>query len=153
VEAEAAGVNPDELACELTVQYLNGLYHQLVHDSPFPLPVAHLSVCFQPGLWGYDSWEPTVRHVLEKLGAPLLITSYSWEEADDDAGILEEWGLPEGSPAWAWEAEPNPTASQTTVQRVVPYFSTEKREELRDNCYWQCVRAGTYWPEAGAGAR
>jgi hypothetical protein len=147
VEAESlprlAG-EPDELACELTVQYLHGLYHEAV--KRFPLPAAQLAVCFQPGLWGYDSWEPTVRQALQELDAPLLITSYTWEEADDDAGTLEGWGLPEGSAAWEWEAEPNPAASQRTVHRVVPFFSTEKREQLHDNCYWQCVRAGTYWP-------
>jgi hypothetical protein len=40
-------------------------------------------------------------------GAPLLLTSYSWEEADDDCGQLEEWGLREGGVErggdWAWE--------------------------------------------------
>jgi hypothetical protein len=130
--------------CELTVQYLHGLYHEAVSSPPFPLPAADLSVCFQPGLWGYASWEPTIQHALQQLGAPLLITSYSWEEADDDTGTLEEWGLPEGAPAWVWEAEANPYGSRRTVQRVVPSFSTEKMEELCDNHHWQCVRAGTY---------
>ena len=142
--ATVVAAAPGGESCELTVQHCSGLFHDLADSPPFPLRAPHMCVCFQPGLWGYESWEPTIRYALEGLGAPLVITSYSWEEADDDTGTLEKWGVPEGSPAWEWEVEPNPYASRRTVRRVCE--QQQRSEELCDNHHWQCVRPGQYWP-------
>ena len=54
--------------CGLRVEYLQGLYHEL-RSSP---PEADLVACFQPGIWGYASWQPTIRTVL-RGGAPCVI--------------------------------------------------------------------------------
>lgn len=139
--------------CKLTFQYIPGYFHEVSPDILAALPAPDLVVCFQPGFWGYESWELTVRTVLCTLRTPLLITSYSWEEADDDCGQLEEWGIPEG-PAnshtcdtsasscasshqilyrwggWAWELEPNPYASQRVVRRVLPRFTDEAEQHI-----------------------
>lgn len=168
---------PDaHLGCSsaVTVEYLQGLYHEV---GPSP-PVADLVVCFQPGIWGYASWEATVKAVMCG-GAPMVITSYSWAEADDDCGALEEWGLPEGE-AWVWELEPNPYAAG--VSRVVEQprvtagtgaetvaeaeaaaaaAAAQQQEEeeelgartLHDNHHWQCLRWAGVWtpPDGGDG--
>ncbi len=144
--------------CTLGVEYLQGLYHE-VQSSP---PTADLVVCFQPGIWGYASWQPTIRSVL-RGGAPCVITSYSWAEADDDCGTLEEWGLP--SEAWVchgWELEPNPYAAagsrvveqpQLTANGAAGGGSLEVEGEmeelgprtLHDNHHWQCIRWTGSW--------
>lgn len=147
--------------CALRVEYLQGLYHE-AQSSP---PEADLIVCFQPGIWGYDSWQPTIRAVL-RGGAPCVITSYSWAEADDDCGTLEDWGLP--PEAWVrhgWELEPNPYAAAGSRLVEQPRLSAtsapggrapgedqDKGQELgsrtlHDNHHWQCVRwVGTWVP-------
>lgn len=144
--------------CALRVEYLQGLYHE-VQSSP---PTADLIVCFQPGIWGYASWQPTIRSVL-RGGAPCVITSYSWAEADDDCGTLEEWGLP--SEAWVrhgWEVEPNPYAAagsrvveqpRLTASGTAGGGPLEQDGEmgelgprtLHDNHHWQCVRWAGSW--------
>jgi hypothetical protein len=117
----------EEGCCLLRVEYLQGLYHEVIQVQAAPGAAgggggggasqqqqqrlrheADLIVCFQPGIWGYDSWQPSIQAALCG-GAPLVITSYSWEEADDDCGVLEEWGLPPA--AWLWDLQPNPYAA------------------------------------------
>lgn len=156
--------------CVLTVQYVYGLYHHAIACPSFPLPTADLAVSFQPGFWGYDSWEPTVRSVVHDLRVPLLFTSYSWEEADDDNGTLETWGLAES--AWVWGPELNPFRSRRLCTVRVPAFTDDGRdgaaldslspepelesrpgckqghEEHSDNHHWQCIFLSdpSLWP-------
>ena len=113
------------------------------------LPCSDLVICFNAGLWGYDTWKETLAWIMSNQ-TPLVITSYTWKEADDDQHVMEEVmnqvnanGKTEDDAAittyhdgaepiirWVWFAERN------------PYGSTTKRESyhlgeyLRDNSWW-----------------
>ena len=53
------------------------------------LAALFLRAAFNAGVWGYgDSWVLSCAHALRTLRAPVLITAYSREEADDDADAL-----------------------------------------------------------------
>eukprot|EP01047_Picozoa_sp_COSAG01_P017522 COSAG01_NODE_929_length_12669_cov_12.073865_10_plen_396_part_00 len=57
--------------CTLSVQYAVGLFHELgAAARARQLPAPALVACFQPGLWGYASWEPSIRAVSERARAP-----------------------------------------------------------------------------------
>ena len=159
----------DQPACALTVEYVRGLWHEAAAAAPAARATADAVVCFQPGVWGYSSWRPTIELALQ-TGAPLLITSYSWEEADDDCGALEDWGLPPR--AWVWELEANPYAAAMpeAVLREQPALTADSSPQdsgaqedpkgetangagelalgarlLRDNHHWQCMRHTGPW--------
>ena len=162
----AAGGAEDQPACALTVEYVRGLWHEAAAAMPDARATADAVVCFQPGVWGYSSWRPTIELAL-RTGAPLLITSYSWEEADDDCGALEDWGLPPR--AWVWELEANPYAAAMpeAVLREQPALTADSSPQdsgaqedpegetagelalgarlLRDNHHWQCMRHTGPW--------
>ena len=83
------------------------------------------------GLWGYDSWIPTLRRLSEVAGVsapvPVVLTSYTFEESEDDFDIVEEHcnceGKESGSGARVhWLAE----------SKVNPLLFEQYREELGD---------------------
>ncbi|CAE7208273.1 unnamed protein product [Symbiodinium necroappetens] len=64
----------------LETRHRQGLYHEVSFEPHWD---PDLVCAFQPGFYGYDSWEPSIRRVLE-LKAPFLATSYTYEEAEED---------------------------------------------------------------------
>eukprot|EP00439_Symbiodinium_sp_Y106_P043802 s5165_g5.t1 len=64
----------------LETRHRQGVYHEVSFE---PCWDPDLVCAFQPGFYGYGSWEPSIRRVLE-LKAPFLATSYSHEEAEED---------------------------------------------------------------------
>ena len=101
--------------------------------------------CFNAGIWGYDTWRPTLRMVMLK-GAPLVVTSYTFQEAEDDEDVIAEEmvlarldknnGNTAGSrPSWAWRAERNPFGSSLEI----PSFHAGK--VLRENSFWMAVHS------------
>eukprot|EP00434_Breviolum_minutum_P042763 symbB.v1.2.038077.t1/scaffold5811.1/size23414/2 len=62
------------------VRYRQGLYHEVSFDD---WPAPDVVCAFQPGLWGYATWKTSIVLALT-FGAPLLITSYNEEEADEE---------------------------------------------------------------------
>eukprot|EP00929_Paragymnodinium_shiwhaense_P111643 TRINITY_DN79984_c0_g1_i1.p1 TRINITY_DN79984_c0_g1~~TRINITY_DN79984_c0_g1_i1.p1 ORF type:complete len:265 (+),score=51.07 TRINITY_DN79984_c0_g1_i1:85-879(+) len=91
---------------------------------------AHAAFCFDAGVWGYDSWPPTIV-TIAGAGTPVVITAYNWYEADDDQGALEEVLPPE---AWVWGPQANPFAS------LEPRASHVEPKDQWENSHWQCVR-------------
>ena len=131
----------------LSVRYAGVPYHELTEAELGPGPPT-LAVAFQGGLWGYDSWAPTITRVLER-GCPLLVTSYNLAEAEDDEDSLQTYAP---LAAWHWMPEPNPWRSlldereqRNRGARGMPPTETggsvveAPAETLHENCAWQCL--------------
>lgn len=82
------------------------------------LPRPHIVVCFQGGIWGYETWEETFQSILDlpshdsllaaatpprsssSCRLPVFInTSYNGEEADDDCACIHEMKLERPCPS------------------------------------------------------
>jgi hypothetical protein len=102
-------------AAILSVQYSTDLYHERVSEAESACPLAVF--CFDAGVWGYDSWLPTLSVAV--ACSPVIITSYNGEEAADDLDTLED-ALENGRLAlasggtiqWSWGPEKNPFGSR-----------------------------------------
>lgn len=90
-------------------------------------------VMFHPGLWGYPFWELTLRRLLESGEPPILVTSYTIEEAELDEETVGTWCS--GDVRWLWKPELNPFASET----VRPTATAPKGHVYRENAAWQCI--------------
>ncbi len=132
-------------AAALSIRYEGSLYHELDEAELGEGPPT-LAVAFQGGLWGYDSWAPTIARVLE-FGCPLLVTSYNIAEAEDDEESLQALAV---QAAWRWAPEHNPWRSlederehrqgnthSTTSQP--PRGATSSESMLHENGAWQCL--------------
>jgi hypothetical protein len=111
----------------LRVRVESGFYHDA---APSLGPRPALAVLFNAGLWGYDSWVPT----LERLHADrtvTVVTSYNALEAEDDEDVVARTR----NFCWLWRREPNPYASL----RHRP--SGIEGRSCADNCFWQCFAA------------
>merc|ERR1712136_100783 len=98
----------------VAVKHMGGFYQDVELEGAWATADAVLA--FQPGIWGYDSWEPAIRRALG-LKVPLLVTSYNAMEAEDDMDSLESMGLSQGhwqSPGWEPEENPNAAGSSWT---------------------------------------
>ncbi|EOD14562.1 hypothetical protein EMIHUDRAFT_461511 [Emiliania huxleyi CCMP1516] len=118
-----------EGAVRLNVRFSCKLYHELTADELGAPP--HVAVAFQAGVWGYDTWAPTVGSVL-RSGCALVVTSYTILEAEDDEEALAAIG----GMRWAWRPEPNPWRSAVTESRL---NSRGDARDLAENAAWQCV--------------
>ncbi|EOD23786.1 hypothetical protein EMIHUDRAFT_239101 [Emiliania huxleyi CCMP1516] len=116
-------------AVRLNVRFSCKLYHELTADELGAPP--HVAVAFQAGVWGYDTWAPTVGSVL-RSGCALVVTSYTILEAEDDEEALAAIG----GMRWAWRPEPNPWRSAVTESRL---NSRGDARDLAENAAWQCV--------------
>ena len=72
-------------------------YHEVPTEGAPTL--ADLVIAFNAGIWGYDSWKPTIASMLGKevknvssgIGKTLfVITAYTVEESEDDADVVAE---------------------------------------------------------------
>jgi hypothetical protein len=121
----------------MRVHFLKGCYHESgIHESAQTICKSGsvLSICFNAGIWGYDSWELTMRKILLDDTYPLVITSYNQEEAEDDFDTIQGWGIADQCQCH-WTHEPNPH-SFTTPR---PRRSFDVREMV-ENAYWQCLQ-------------
>ena len=89
-----------------------------------------LRLAFHAGLWGYDSWKPTLQWMVEQNHqVPLVVTAYTIQEAEDDAEVVHELDC-----ECLWEASPNLYGSQV----VRPTQSSNN--VYRENAAWQAWR-------------
>ena len=111
----------------LRIVSICGLFHEIRFPS-FSFSKIVLAVAFDAGIWGYDTWKPTIRKVCHEMRIPLLITSYNGLEADDDFDVLREikpsLSFPWGPPAL------NPYGS------LLEWRSVYDGETQSDNRYW-----------------
>ena len=127
----------------LELVWCPGEYTQQLLENGIQKP--QMIICFNAGLWGYDTWKPTLFWVI-KNGYPLIITSYTWKESEDDEEVinevlnevmnamLETKDHSSGS-KWCWKAERNPYGSTVKKQ------SYHENEYLRDNSWWMSTSA------------
>ena len=143
-----------------------GLYHELEEATHSP----HLAVAFNAGLWGYDSWLPTIRCIFENWGMRpsdgnvghnnephcLLVTSYTLEESDDDYDTLDQCfesvtskttvTLSDGVKQhlmWNWENESNPFGGADALPARPGLTTADGGRVYRENQAWQCVSVGS----------
>ena len=112
-------------------------------------PLPSLCVLFNAGLWGYDSWTPTLLEFMSAgsplLGVPLVVTSYTLEESEDDYDVMDaiaraqDRHSPDGSKTtleWAWDCEENPNKGCAVERSTQP-----AGREYVDSGYWQACAA------------
>lgn len=122
-----------KIGCTLTIEAIGiqGLFHEM---NSAELPPPNYICIFNGGLWGYDSWIPTLRSLNDFSGVYVLVTSYTLEEAEDDYDTLMGHWRP--SVECIWEPQENPFRSTVSLPRKTqpenrPYF---------DNFAYQCFR-------------
>ena len=77
-------------SAHLTIEYSTDLYHERLGHEWTASDASHLSpctaaFCFNAGVWGYDSWIPTIAAACRPASPlVLVITSYNLHEAADD---------------------------------------------------------------------
>ena len=77
----------------VTIQYISDYYHHWedthrIYNSKTEPPF-RLIIAFNAGIWGYDSWLPTLRYVMSNLHyVPFIFTSYNKLEADDSIDTI-----------------------------------------------------------------
>jgi len=94
-------------------------FNELTKELDIPKP--DIITLFNAGIWGYDSWKPTL-NVFQFLGnVTILFTSYTVEEAEDDEDTIEKYyndiGVDSKNWNWVWVAENNPNQSTTMLTR------------------------------------
>ncbi len=112
-------------------------YHEV--SSCADVPLVDLAIAYNAGIWGYDSWKPTIECMIRGNNVDSLahdrksligntifvITAYTLEESEDDAAVITDlvetialnrlMKLQENSNAIArllWGPEPNPFSSR-----------------------------------------
>ncbi|KAL3790775.1 hypothetical protein ACHAWO_007692 [Cyclotella atomus] len=111
------------------------------HDSP---KTADLTVAFNAGIWGYDSWKPTLLSMIGKTnetasgnrsGALFVITAYTCEECEDDEEVISNLIKDHVAANYhqLWEAESNLFASR--VERITDSASAGR--QYFENGAWQ----------------
>lgn len=120
-------------------------YHDFILDiycNPQPhqlaIPKPTFCILFNAGLWGYDSWRPTLHAFFSPcsalFGIPLVITSYTLEESEDDYDTMDSYVTSLGSMdsasaeiadgtsgrvslEWLWDCEANPYGGTVMADR------------------------------------
>ena len=87
---------------------------------------------FNAGLWGYDSWKPTLSALASLHSVSILVTSYTLEEAEDDSDVIVE-SLGD-SIRWNWQEETNPDKANAVISRA----TAEIGRAYSDNGAYQC---------------
>jgi hypothetical protein len=75
----------------------NCLYHDYLKDLQQNCNgginhLPHFMISYNSGIWGYDSWKPTLQAMNNILPfkTPFIITSYTLLEAEDDTEVIQE---------------------------------------------------------------
>ena len=107
------------------------LYHE--YCEQFKPTEPNIVIAFNAGLWGYSSWQQTLELLLgsQRSSTPLVVTSYSPEEAEMDRDTIREV---QPCTKWIWEPEENPYRS------LVPWPQSDGTlPTAYENAYSQCV--------------
>lgn len=136
-----------------SVSVLVHFEHALFHECSLGKKDARLDAVFalNAGIWGYESWLPTLDILFfdKYAGVKIVITSYTMEESEDDydrmAAYFEETKKKRGIEnkmklIWEWDCEKNPNGSKTDLKRQTR--STEDNLPLQAyyaSGFWQCL--------------
>ena len=66
---------------------------ELYHEQQSSRRPADICIAFHPGVWGYDTWIPTIRAACLDMQLPFVITSYTEAEGEGDEEAIIESGL------------------------------------------------------------
>jgi hypothetical protein len=131
----------DRLQCHVFCSDLP--YHEFLASRMHSLTnsPADLIVMFNAGLWGYESWIPTLQTIGRIPGVIVLVTSYTVLEAEDDFDTIDRHcnGAASGGHGgvkWLWEEEANPNAGTEIINRLC----AAPGSVYRDNGAWQCFQ-------------
>jgi hypothetical protein len=133
----------DRLQCHVFCSDLP--YHEFLASSQQEHVSSHrpatLIVMFNAGLWGYDSWIPTLQAIGRIPEVIVLVTSYTVLEAEDDFDTIDRHcngaaSERRGVVEWLWEEEPNANAGTEVINRS----SASQGSIYRDNGAWQCFQ-------------
>jgi hypothetical protein len=133
------------------IEAMSGCYHECMASSSFKAPL--LAVAYNAGLWGYDSWLPTLTAIFTKWQQNrahnyLLITSYTHAESEDDYDTMQTAFDAIGGTSsqqqrsvlqWHWDCEHNPHHSTEDLNRK----GSPDGSAYKENQYWQCVSVET----------
>lgn len=70
-----------------SVAMYSSLYHEYVAE--YPVGKIDLMICFNAGMWGYDTWMPTLQLLPQLDITEIVVTSFTMEEAEDDYDTIE----------------------------------------------------------------
>ena len=127
--------------------------HALFHESSLGKGKASvdLDVIFalNAGIWGYESWLPTLDLLLfgKYAGVKIIVTSYTLEESEDDydkmVAYFEETkkkrGVLRRKLDWEWDCEKNPKGSKTDLKRQTQSTEDQPLQAYYASGFWQCV--------------
>ena len=125
-----------------TVHHHAKLYHEFLQEQTSLTDSSiDLIISFNAGIWGYDSWKPTlqylrVAHETTKKKIPLVVTAYTLWEAQEDYKVLQETFAQSFS--LAWKPQLNPFGSHMT--RPTSTAPPQQTEAYRENAAWQAWR-------------
>ena len=116
-------------------------YHDYLQQNGNTSP--DIIIFFNPGLWGYQSWQPTLQHLADHFtNVPLVITSYTLKEADEDYDIMESFIQKKQNSSndalsshIIWDIEVNPFHSKRRRDNVT---TAPGNADYFDNFAWQC---------------
>ena len=116
----------------IVITIVSSLYHDwsLANSAPYP----HMMFLFNAGIWGYDDWIPTLEIIKELEGCIVIITSYTFEEAEDDNDVITSHF--KDSIEWLWEERCNPYRSNIRLTRTTCAVD----RQYFDNFAWQCFK-------------
>ena len=164
-EFYAPSLKEATVVCETCVyhDYLDQL-SKMASERSDEINSLGLAIAFNAGIYGYTEWEPTLQRMacFEEKEIPFVVTSYTMEEAEDDAEVIEnilglsskshetdadsnnvnqvedDANCKSGLGKYLWEVEPNPYASRKQRNTATAiggrcYF---------ENGAWQCWLLG-----------
>ena len=137
----------------VTLDFDRSLFHEskFVHDRSFDLVLA----C-NAGIWGYDSWIPTLDLLFfgKLKGTNFVVTSYTLEESEDDYDTMKDYFDKKVVECgknvkleWKWDCEKNPHSATARFARTTKSTKTDSRGEplelppYFENNYWQCLKS------------
>ena len=128
---------PDSLSSSGLLEATVKFEQRECHETKESLEV-DLFIAFNAGVWGYDSWRPTIAHMCQPGRRTLfVITAYTIEESEDDAEVIaevvQEMADPSARGRQLWPPERCPFSSK--VER--PTSSAPAGRTYYQNGAWQ----------------
>lgn len=119
-------------------------YHERPSGNTDAMPEADIAIAFNAGIWGYDSWKPTLAYMCSAksesnddgingsnsgIGKTLfIITAYTVEECEDDAEVVAEVVEEAASERSSSPANKGPIARQLWAPESNPFSSRLERK-------------------------
>lgn len=125
-------INPHE---DVKISFFRQLYDVLSDTKNETSAQAHLMFFFNPGIWGYPSWNKTLFDFLNLYKSKidpvfLVFTGYGEMELDEDEDFLRDLGF-----HCVWENEKNNASNMKPLSTD----ANSIQNQMFENNYWCCV--------------